>query len=108
LTSHLIAIPIMILILLVMRLGRRTCEQCGGQFHVITFWRLAIRRMSSAGYPWGTVALVELMEQPKNPLRPDAQRALENIAGETHSSEAVPWRQWLASLPVDVIIGDSA
>jgi aminoglycoside phosphotransferase (APT) family kinase protein len=65
--------------------------------------RLAIRYMGAGGWAWGAVALVEVLENADDPMRAEAQRALENIAGEVRGESPEPWREWLASLQGEVV-----
>jgi hypothetical protein len=59
---------------------------------------LAIRWLGGGGYLCGAEALVAVLDNPADDLRPEAQRALENMAGEILGADAGAWRRWMLSL----------
>ena len=61
--------------------------------------RLAIRLMGSLGYAWRADALIEILAGPDEPLRAEARRALECIAGELRGDAPHDWHPWLTALP---------
>ena len=58
----------------------------------------AIRSLSALGYPWWADILIQTLDDKDALMRTEAQRALENIAGERHP-DAAAWRRWLESIP---------
>ena len=59
---------------------------------------LAIRWLGAGGYVCGTEALIGVLENPADDLQPEAQRALENMAGELLGADPAAWRRWLLLL----------
>ncbi len=70
--------------------------------------RWAVGAMGDIGSPWQSGVLVDILGETDHPLRPDALRALQNIAGEGRSDDPAAWREWLAALPNHVRGGGGA
>ena len=65
--------------------------------------RAAVRLIATAGYPWWAGVLIDLLEGDDEALRREAQRALEDLAGEALGADASAWRRWRAGLDAGVV-----
>ena len=61
--------------------------------------RDAIRTISALGYAWRADVLIDILEAPGDPMRAEARRALEDIAGGLHGDDPRAWRAWLVAVP---------
>jgi hypothetical protein len=68
----------------------------------------AIRWLGGGGYLCGAEALISVLENPADDLRPEAQRALENIAGELLGADPAAWRRWMLSANALAPVSDTA
>ena len=65
---------------------------------------MAVRAMGNVGYPWRADVLIAVLEDPDDPMREEAIRALENISGEIHGDDPDGWQEWIRSLPTNVVM----
>jgi len=60
--------------------------------------RGALRALGRAGYDYGVEALIEVLADPRDPMREEARYALEDLSGESFGDDEAAWRaHWEAS-----------